>query len=74
MLVDMVEGLAFTRVQLRKQCFYGVCPRIVYGGNVTGSGQFVYILSIFVPICIYSFRRCYTRFGAHPNYIEITFL
>jgi hypothetical protein len=26
---------------------------------------------IFVHICVNSFHRCYTRFGAHPNYIHI---
>jgi hypothetical protein len=39
MLVNVVEGLAFTRIQLSKECFYGVCPRIVHGGNVTGPVQ-----------------------------------
>jgi hypothetical protein len=38
---NVVEGLTFTKIQLSKECFYGVCPRIVYGGNVTGPGLFV---------------------------------
>jgi hypothetical protein len=29
---------------------------------------------IFVPICIYSFYRCYTWFGDYPNYMQIKFL
>jgi hypothetical protein len=29
------------------------------------------LVSIFVHICINSFRRCYTWFGAHPNYIQV---
>jgi hypothetical protein len=28
-------------------------------------------VSIFVHICVHSLRRCYTRFGAYPNYIHI---
>jgi hypothetical protein len=28
-------------------------------------------LSIFVHICIHSFRKCYTQFGTYPNYIQI---
>jgi hypothetical protein len=33
----------------------------------------MFILTIFVHtrICIHSFRRCYTRFGAYPYYIQI---
>jgi hypothetical protein len=36
--------------------------------------QIYVIVSIFVPTCIHSFRRCYARFGAYPNYIPITLL
>jgi hypothetical protein len=28
-------------------------------------------ICIFVHICVHSFRRCYTRFGAYPNYTHI---
>jgi hypothetical protein len=28
-------------------------------------------VSIFLHICIDYFRRCYTQFGAYPNYIQI---
>jgi hypothetical protein len=29
---------------------------------------------IFVHIRVYSFRRCYTQFGAYPNHMHITII
>jgi hypothetical protein len=66
---------------LSKSAAYGTALETI--GSVAGTGlgnlwevpaPTSIIVSIFVSICIHSFNRCYTRFGAYPNYTQINFL
>jgi hypothetical protein len=45
-------------------------PKFTDNERITGTDICIFV-SIFVHICVNFFRRCYTRFGAYPNYIHM---